>query len=46
MLITACQLCMYNLDENGTGEIPVRYFTELLAEALGIPTGKEEFVHA
>jgi heterodisulfide reductase subunit B len=46
LLITACPLCMYNLDKNGTGEIPVRYFTELLAEALGIPTGKEELVHA
>lgn len=39
-LITACPLCMYNLRNNGTGEgLPVTYFTELLAEALGI---KEE----
>lgn len=39
MLITACPLCMYNLKKNGTGSIPVYYFTELLAEALGV---KEE----
>ena len=42
-LITACPLCMYNLRNNGTKEgLPVTYFTELLAEALGI---KEE-VHS
>ncbi|GHV30072.1 heterodisulfide reductase subunit B [Synergistales bacterium] len=35
-IITACPLCLYNLNENGTGELPVRYFTELLAEALGV----------
>ena len=36
-LITACPLCMYNLVENATGDrLPVRYFTELLAEALGV----------
>lgn len=34
-LVTACPLCMYNLRENGNG-MPVYYFTELLAEALGI----------
>ena len=40
MIITACPLCMYNLDANATAEhIPVKYFTELLAEALGV---KEE----
>ena len=33
-LVTACPLCKYNLDKNG--ELPVVYFTELLAEALGI----------
>ena len=39
-LITACPLCMYNLRNNGTKQgLPVTYFTELLAEALGI---KEE----
>lgn len=36
MMITACPLCMYNLKCNGNGRIPVYYFTELLAEALGI----------
>ena len=35
MLITACPLCMYNLKKNGNG-IPVMYFTEILAEALGV----------
>ena len=34
MLITACPLCMYNL--NKSGKLPVHYFTELLAEALGV----------
>ena len=37
MVITACPLCMYNLNRNGTEhDIPVYYFTELLAEALGV----------
>lgn len=35
MLITACPLCMYNLKRNGE-RIPAYYFTELLAEALGV----------
>ena len=35
MIITACPLCKYNLEKNGSN-IPVVYFTELLAEALGI----------
>ncbi len=35
MLITACPLCKYNLIKNGA-DIPVIYFTELLAEALGV----------
>lgn len=38
-LITACPLCRYNLNQNGTDTLPVYYFTELLAEALGV---KEE----
>ena len=44
MIITACPLCMYNLTHNATAhKIPVKYFTEVLAEALGIePAGKEE----
>lgn len=36
-LVTACPLCKYNL--NKSGKLPVIYFTELLAEALGV---KEE----
>ena len=35
MIITACPLCKYNLEKNGA-DIPVVYFTELLAEALGV----------
>ncbi len=36
MLVTACPLCMYNLTENGKKAMEVKYFTELLAEALGV----------
>lgn len=36
MLLTACPLCKYNLNKNTEKEIPVYYFTELLAEALGV----------
>ncbi len=36
MLIKACPLCMYNLNKNSVGDMPVYYFTELLAEALGV----------
>ena len=39
-LITACPLCMYNLRVNTDGSLPVHYFTELLARALGVD-GKE-----
>ena len=35
MIITACPLCKYNLEKCGT-DFPVVYFTELLAEALGV----------
>ncbi len=35
MLITACPLCRYNLNKSQT-DLPVYYFTELLAEALGV----------
>lgn len=38
MIVTACPLCKYNLEKSGS-ELPVVYFTELLAEALGV---KEE----
>lgn len=36
LLVTACPLCRYNLEKNGQNDLPVVYFTELLAEALGI----------
>lgn len=35
-IITACPLCLYNLTQAAEGRIPVYYFTELLAEALGV----------
>ncbi len=38
MIVTACPLCRYNLIKNGS-ELPVVYFTELLAEALGVKPG-------
>ncbi len=41
MIITACPLCRYNLIKNGS-DIPVVYFTELLAEALGIKEDTNE----
>ena len=37
MIVTACPLCMYNLDHNATAHrLPVKYFTELLCRALGL----------
>ncbi|MBR5535379.1 MAG: CoB--CoM heterodisulfide reductase iron-sulfur subunit B family protein [Clostridia bacterium] len=42
MLITACPLCMYNLNKNSVGDVPVYYFTELLAEALGVKEAAAE----
>ena len=38
LLITACPLCLYNLNQNaaGDGNPPVYYFTHLLARALGV----------
>ena len=39
-LVTACPLCLYNLNHDTVCQnLPVYYFTELLAEALGV---KEE----
>ncbi len=41
-LITACPLCMYNLNRGSEAQpIIVKYFTELLAEALGIEKAEE-----
>ena len=34
-LVTACPLCKYNLVKNDS-PVPIVYFTELLAEALGV----------
>ena len=37
LLVTACPLCRYNLVKNRSAEnVSVLYFTELLAEALGV----------
>jgi heterodisulfide reductase subunit B len=36
MLVTACPLCRYNLENSGGAGVPTVYFTELLAEALGV----------
>ena len=37
LMVTACPLCMYNLQHNaGETKLPVKYFTELLYEALGL----------
>ena len=41
MLITACPLCMYNLNKSADNKLPVYYFTELLAEALGVKEDSE-----
>ncbi len=41
MLVTACPLCRYNL-ERAKGDLPVLYFTELLARGMGLPTPNEE----
>jgi len=35
-VLTACPLCMYNLNKNSGGQVEVRYFTELLAQALDV----------
>lgn len=38
-VITACPLCLYNLNKNGKQDLEVKYFTEILAEALGVKEG-------
>ena len=40
MIITACPLCKYNLEKCGA-DFPIVYFTELLAEALGVKEGAD-----
>ena len=41
LLVTACPLCMYNLTANSGSGLPVLYFTQLLARALGVEGGEE-----
>ncbi|MBD5410774.1 MAG: disulfide reductase [Treponema sp.] len=42
LLVTSCPLCRYNLIKNkGDSPLDVVYFTELLAEALGVKEQKE-----
>ncbi len=36
MIVTACPLCRYNLDKHNDSGVPVVYFTDLLAQALGV----------
>lgn len=36
VIVTACPLCLYNLQKNSDGKAQIVYFTELLAEALGV----------
>lgn len=38
-MITACPLCLYNIKKHSNTGLEIKYFTEVLAEALGI---KEE----
>lgn len=41
-LVTSCPLCRYNLIKNkGESKLDVMYFTELLAEALGVKEGAD-----
>ena len=40
-MVTACPLCRYNLVKGGS-DIPVVYFTEMLAEALGVKEDTNE----
>lgn len=35
-IVTACPLCLYNLNKNSDGAVKISYFTSLLMEALGI----------
>lgn len=46
MLITACPLCLYNLNRNAKNPLPVYYFTQLLAEALGVKEEAEALCQA
>ena len=39
-LITACPLCQYNVNKSAEG-LEIKYFTEVLAEALGVGEGAD-----
>ena len=41
-LVTSCPLCRYNLIKNSNESMNVVYFTELLAEALGVKESVEQ----
>ncbi len=41
LLVTACPLCQYNLTSNTDYDLPVFYFTQLLAYALGLKEMQE-----
>ncbi|MCL2593303.1 MAG: CoB--CoM heterodisulfide reductase iron-sulfur subunit B family protein [Defluviitaleaceae bacterium] len=41
-LITACPLCQYNVKQTAGEDLPVYYFTDLLAEALGLKEGEAD----
>lgn len=41
-LVTACPLCLFQLVSYSGGEVDVCYFTELLAEALGLDDDADE----
>ena len=41
LLVTSCPLCRYNLIKNqGDSKLDIIYFSELLAEALGLKEGQ------
>lgn len=40
MLVTACPLCQYNISQKSEKDLPILYFTEILAEALGVKDGE------
>ncbi|MCL2617298.1 MAG: CoB--CoM heterodisulfide reductase iron-sulfur subunit B family protein [Defluviitaleaceae bacterium] len=39
-LITACPLCLYNMNKAGNSKLLYMYITEVLAEALGVKEGE------
>lgn len=41
-MITACPLCLYNLTRDRENGLPVRYFTDVMAEAMGLAPATQE----